>query len=89
MKLEADVNHRRAPTQDTKGNREQSGNTGAGAGAQKAIGTCVLGGMVTGTLLVILFSPLFYVLIVKAFGKDKRRGAAERSGANPSGETSI
>ncbi len=43
--------------------------TGAGAGAMKAIGTAVLGGMVTGVLLVILFAPLFYVIIEKAFGK--------------------
>ncbi len=43
--------------------------TGAGAGAMNAIGTSVLGGMVTGTLLVVLFSPLFYVLIEKTFGK--------------------
>ena len=33
--------------------------TGAGAGAQKAIGTGVLGGMVTATFLVIIFAPLF------------------------------
>jgi len=42
---------------------------GAGAGAMNAIGTSVLGGMVTGTLLVILFAPLFYVLIETGFGK--------------------
>ena len=40
---------------------------GAGAGAQQAIGTSVLGGMVTGTVLVTLFAPLFYVLIVRLF----------------------
>ncbi|HNR31191.1 MAG TPA: efflux RND transporter permease subunit, partial [Candidatus Hydrogenedentes bacterium] len=42
--------------------------TGAGAGAMNAIGTVVLGGMVTGTLLVVLFAPLFYVLVEKGFG---------------------
>ena len=31
---------------------------GAGAGAQRAIGTSVLGGMVTGTVLVTLFHPV-------------------------------
>ncbi|MBE0534954.1 MAG: efflux RND transporter permease subunit [Phycisphaerae bacterium] len=46
--------------------------TGAGAGAMKAIGTAVLGGMVTGTVLVVLFAPLFYVLIEQTFGKWKR-----------------
>ena len=47
---------------------------GAGAGAQQAIGTGVLGGMVTATFLVVLFAPLFYVLIQKTFG---RRAAPE------------
>ena len=47
--------------------------TGAGAGAMVAIGTAVLGGMITGTVLVVLFTPLFYVLIEKTFGKHSRR----------------
>jgi len=42
---------------------------GAGAGAQKAIGTGVLGGVVTATFLVTLFAPLFYVMIEKTLGK--------------------
>ncbi|OGV63544.1 MAG: multidrug efflux RND transporter permease [Lentisphaerae bacterium RIFOXYB12_FULL_65_16] len=50
--------------------------SGAGAGAQKAIGTAVLGGVVTSTFLVTLFAPLFYVLIENAFGKRRRRHAA-------------
>jgi len=45
--------------------------TGAGAGAMNAIGTVVLGGMITGTVLVVLFVPLFYVLIEKTLGRDK------------------
>ena len=47
--------------------------TGAGAGAMNAIGTSVLGGMITGTLLVVLFAPLFYVMIEKALGKRQRQ----------------
>ena len=43
--------------------------TGAGAGAMNAIGTVVLGGMLTGTILVVLFAPLFYVLIETTFSK--------------------
>jgi len=46
--------------------------TGAGSGAQRAIGTGVLGGMVTSTLLVIVFAPLFYVMIYKANGRTIR-----------------
>ncbi|MBI4633535.1 MAG: efflux RND transporter permease subunit [Deltaproteobacteria bacterium] len=58
--------------------------TGAGAGAQNAIGTGVLGGMFTATILVVIFSPLFYVLIEKVFGKHGRREAAKTDGENPS-----
>ena len=50
--------------------------TGAGAGAMNAIGTVVLGGMVSGTLLSVLFSPLFYVLIEKIFGRRRKKAAA-------------
>ncbi len=51
---------------------------GAGAGAQKAIGTAVLGGVVTSTFLVTIFAPLFYVLIQKTLGKRRQQ-------SNPSG----
>ncbi len=44
---------------------------GAGAGAMNAIGTSVLGGMITGTVLAVIFTPLFYVLIQKTFGRKK------------------
>jgi len=46
---------------------------GAGAGAQKAIGIGVVGGVVTSTILVVLFAPLFYVMIVKLAGIGKNR----------------
>jgi len=46
--------------------------TGAGAGAMNAIGTSVLGGMVTATVLVVIFVPLFYVLIEKLFGRQRK-----------------
>lgn len=51
--------------------------TGAGAGAMVAIGTVVLGGMLTGTLLVVLFTPLFYVMIEKTFGRRRKLQTAE------------
>jgi len=53
--------------------------TGAGAGAQNAIGTSVLGGMITATLLVVIFSPLFYVLIEKIFGKQTKLTPGEEN----------
>ena len=40
---------------------------GAGSGAQRAIGTGVLGGMIVGTLLGIFFIPLFFVVVQRLF----------------------
>jgi HAE1 family hydrophobic/amphiphilic exporter-1 len=45
--------------------------SGAGAGAQMAIGTSVLGGMLSGTFLAVLLIPLLYVLIVRLFERRK------------------
>jgi HAE1 family hydrophobic/amphiphilic exporter-1 len=50
---------------------------GAGAGAQQAIGTSVLGGMVTATFLAIFFIPLFFVMVVQFFGKRKSRDSQQ------------
>jgi len=52
--------------------------SGAGAGAQKAIGTSVLGGMVSGTFLAVLFIPLFYVVVVRLFSR--KRGPVTTAG---------
>jgi multidrug efflux pump len=41
--------------------------TGAGAGAQRAIGTGVFGGMVAGTFLGIFFIPVFFVVVQRVF----------------------
>jgi len=57
--------------------------TGAGAGAQNAIGTGVLGGMVTATVLVIIFAPLFFVLIETFLGKGRKGETAATGGTNP------
>lgn len=45
--------------------------SGAGAGSSHAIGTGVIGGMMTATLLVIFWVPLFYVL-VSSLGERKK-----------------
>jgi multidrug efflux pump len=41
--------------------------TGAGAGAQRAIGTGVFGGMLAGTFLGIFFIPVFFVIVQHLF----------------------
>jgi len=46
---------------------------GAGAGAQQAIGTGVVGGVVTATFLVTLYAPIFYVMIEGFFRKQPRK----------------
>ena len=43
--------------------------SGAGSGAMRAIGTGVVGGMLTSTLLVIFYAPVFYVMIYKVLGR--------------------
>jgi len=46
--------------------------TGASSASQRAIGTGVLGGMITGTVLAVLFVPTFFVVVRKLFkGKIK------------------
>ncbi len=60
--------------------------TGAGAGAQNAIGTGVLGGMVTATVLVVVFAPLFYVLIERVFGKRAKDNVPEPAVSRPEGD---
>jgi multidrug efflux pump len=45
--------------------------SGAGSGAQRAIGAGVLGGMIVGALLGLFFIPLFFVVVqrlVRRFG---------------------
>jgi multidrug efflux pump len=41
--------------------------TGAGSGSQHAVGTGVIGGMISATVLAIFFVPLFFVLIRRRF----------------------
>ncbi|MCW5647965.1 MAG: efflux RND transporter permease subunit, partial [Sphingopyxis sp.] len=62
--------------------------SGAGANSRIAIGTSVIGGMLTATLLAIFFIPLFFVLVRRGvrdglaalrerFGKSRGEGPAE------------
>ncbi|HEY9104326.1 efflux RND transporter permease subunit [Chitinimonas sp.] len=49
---------------------------GAGSGSQNAIGTSVLGGMISATMLGLFFVPLFFVLVRRVF-KGTRPDEAE------------
>ena len=46
--------------------------SGAGSASQRAIGTGVIGGMLTGTVLAVFFVPVFFV-VVRSFFKGSKR----------------
>ena len=46
--------------------------SGVGSGSQNAIGTAVLGGMMTSTFLGIFFVPLFFVVVERIFSKREK-----------------
>ena len=54
--------------------------SGAGSGGRTAIGSGVLGGTISATLLGILFVPLFFVVVTRLFGRAK--GPAEPSASD-------
>ncbi|WP_413665742.1 efflux RND transporter permease subunit [Microbulbifer sp. CNSA002] len=62
--------------------------TGAGSGAQRAIGTGVFGGMIVGTLLGIFFIPLFFVVVQRLFGKRVQKQEVELAKQDISSEKS-
>ncbi|WP_142478970.1 multidrug efflux RND transporter permease subunit AcrB [Klebsiella oxytoca] len=43
--------------------------SGAGSGAQNAVGTGVMGGMITATVLAIFFVPVFFVVVRRRFSR--------------------
>ena len=51
-------------------------NSGAGSGAQNAIGTAVTGGLLSATFIDLIFIPFFFVLISKRFAAKKPQAQA-------------
>lgn len=49
--------------------------SGAGSASQRAIGTGVIGGMLTGTVLAVVFVPVFFVVVRKLFKGSARQHA--------------
>ncbi|MFZ1222714.1 MAG: efflux RND transporter permease subunit, partial [Dokdonella sp.] len=59
--------------------------TGAGSGAQNAIGVGVLGGMIAGAFLGLFFIPLFFVVVERVFVQRKHKpSSTDASGAGHS-----
>jgi HAE1 family hydrophobic/amphiphilic exporter-1/multidrug efflux pump len=52
--------------------------TGAGAGGQNAIGWAVVGGMLSATVLAIFFVPMFFVVVLRLFGRGGKADPAVR-----------
>jgi multidrug efflux pump len=50
--------------------------SGAGSASQRAIGTAVIGGMITAVVLAVLFVPAFFVVVRKVFKGDKANAPA-------------
>jgi len=47
--------------------------SGAGSASQRAIGTGVIGGMITGTVLAVVFVPIFFVVVRSIFKGSARQ----------------
>ncbi|MBU7573960.1 MAG: efflux RND transporter permease subunit [Hydrogenophaga sp.] len=47
--------------------------SGAGSASQRAIGTGVIGGMLTGTVLAVIFVPIFFVVVRTLFKGSERQ----------------
>jgi len=66
--------------------------TGAGAGAMKAIGTTVAGGMLTATIIAVFYIPLFFVIISQIFERRKTPNESNNSpcpDSSPEGQTGV
>ena len=59
--------------------------SGAGSASQRAIGTGVLGGMVTGTALAVFFVPVFFVVVRSLFKGSARQQEMNRRHAEEAG----
>ena len=59
--------------------------SGAGSASQRAIGTGVLGGMITGTALAVFFVPVFFVVVRGLFKGSKRQQEADKRHADAAG----
>jgi Cu/Ag efflux pump CusA len=66
------------------GSRPRAIARGAGAGARRSIGTAVVSGMLTATLIGIFLIPVFYV-VMQRIGERHWPFRSERETAEPQG----
>jgi multidrug efflux pump len=60
--------------------------SGASAGSQNAIGTGVMGGMISGTVLAVFFVPVFFVFVMRLVGRGDATHDTAETTANASGK---
>ncbi|WP_421309852.1 efflux RND transporter permease subunit [Aeromonas veronii] len=60
--------------------------SGAGASSRNAIGTGVMGGMISATVLAIFFVPLFFVLVMRYFTSHKSKKARMAAAVESKGD---
>jgi multidrug efflux pump len=53
--------------------------TGASAASQNAIGTGVMGGMITATIIAVPFVPVFFVFVMKLFDRRQARRSDDQA----------
>ncbi|MFW9622227.1 MAG: efflux RND transporter permease subunit, partial [Macromonas sp.] len=59
--------------------------SGAGSASQRAIGTGVIGGMITGTVLAVVLVPVFFVVVRTLFKDSARQQALHQQQAEHMG----
>ena len=60
--------------------------TGASSASQNAIGIAVLGGMISATLLAVIFVPAFFAFVMKWMGGKPRRKPGHDAPKPPPGD---
>ncbi len=64
--------------------------SGAGSASQRAIGTGVMGGMITATVLAVFFVPIFFVVVRTFFkGSERQRRMHSHALEAPSADDSA
>jgi multidrug efflux pump len=58
--------------------------SGAGSASQRAIGTGVIGGMITAVVLAVFFVPLFFVVVRRWFKPSERQRLHDAHESTPS-----
>jgi multidrug efflux pump len=63
--------------------------TGAGGASQQALGTSVMGGMIAVVILALLMVPVFFVSVMRVFGRDESREAESAAADEPYGPPAL